>query len=246
MGARTVFVTGASAGIGRAVAERFLEDGWNVALMARRAGPLEEVAAGRAGALPLPGDVTSATDIDTAFAAAAERFGRIDVLFNNAGIFPPAALIDELSVEDWKAAVDVNLTGMVLAARAAFGAMRRQDPQGGRIINNGSISAHAPRPGSVAYTTTKHAITGLTKALELDGRPFGITCGQIDIGNARTALSAGFDQGMAQADGSRRPEPMMELGPVVDAVLLMARMPADATVPFLTVTARAMPWIGRG
>ena len=242
----TVVVTGASAGIGRAVAERFLAEGWNVALMARREGALRAVAEGHQGALVVPGDVTRPEDIDAAFAPAVDRFGRIDVLFNNAGIFPPAALIDELSVEDWRAAVDVNLTGMFLAARAAFGVMRRQAPQGGRIINNGSISAHAPRPGSVAYTTTKHAITGLTKALELDGRAFGITCGQIDIGNARTALSAGFDQGMAQADGSRRPEPMMDLDPVVEAVLLMARMPAEATVPFLTVTARAMPWIGRG
>ena len=242
----TVVVTGASAGIGRAVAERFLAEGWNVALMARREGALRAVAEGHQGALVVPGDVTRPEDIDAAFAPAVDRFGRIDVLFNNAGIFPPAALIDELSVEDWRAAVDVNLTGMFLAARAAFGVMRRQAPQGGRIINNGSISAHAPRPGSVAYTTTKHAITGLTKALELDGRAFGITCGQIDIGNARTALSAGFDQGMAQADGSRRPEPMMDLDPVVEAVLLMARMPAEATVPFVTVTARAMPWIGRG
>ena len=244
--AGTLFVTGASAGIGRAVAERFLAEGWNVALMARRAGPLQEIAAAHPGALPLPGDVTQPAEVDAAFAATLHRFRRIDVLFNNAGVFPPAALIDELSVEDWRAAVDVNLTGMFLAARAAFGAMRRQEPRGGRIINNGSISAHAPRPGSVAYTTTKHAITGLTRALELDGRPFGIACGQIDIGNARTALSAGFDTGMAQADGSVRPEPMMDLAPVVDAVLLMARMPADATVPFLTVTARAMPWIGRG
>ncbi|MGY6410582.1 MAG: SDR family oxidoreductase [Alkalilacustris sp.] len=242
----SVFVTGASAGIGRAVAERFLAEGWDVALMARREAALREVAGGHPRALVVAGDVTREADIDAAFAAAVDRFGRIDVLFNNAGVFPPAALIDELSVEDWRAAVDVNLTGMVLAARAAFGVMRRQEPLGGRIINNGSISAHAPRPRSVAYTTTKHAITGLTRALELDGRAFGITCGQIDIGNARTALSAGFDKGMAQADGSVRPEPMMDLGPVVEAVLLMARMPADATVPFLTVTAQGMPWIGRG
>ncbi len=244
--AGTLFVTGASAGIGRAVAERFLADGWNVALMARRAGALREVAAGRANALVLPGSVTRPEEVESAFAATLERFGRIDVLFNNAGRFPPAALIDEVTVEDWQAAVDVNLTGMFLAARAAFGAMRRQDPPGGRILNNGSIAAHAPRPGSVAYTATKHAITGLTRALELDGRPFGITCGQIDIGNARTALSEGFDRGMAQPDGSVRPEPMMDLAPVVEAVVLMARMPEGASVPFLTVTAAGMPWIGRG
>ncbi|MBK5928747.1 SDR family oxidoreductase [Rhodobaculum claviforme] len=244
--AGTLFVTGASSGIGRAVAERALADGWNVALMARRAEALDAVAEGHASALVLPGDVTDAVAVETAFAAAMARFGRIDVLFNNAGVFPPAALIDEITPEDWRTAVDVNLTGMFLAARAAFGTMRRQDPPGGRIINNGSIAAHAPRPGSVAYTTTKHAITGLTRALELDGRAFGITCGQIDIGNARTPLSSGFDVGMVQPDGSRRPEPLMELGPVVDAVLLMAAMPTGATVPFLTITAAGMPWLARG
>lgn len=244
--AGVMVVTGASSGIGRAVAERALATGWSVALMARRAEALAEVAAGHEAALAQPGEVTDAAAVQHAFDATIARFGRIDVLFNNAGVFPPAALIDEIAPEDWRAAVDVNLTGMFLAARAAFGAMRRQAPAGGRIINNGSIAAHAPRPGSVAYTATKHAITGLTKALELDGRAFGITCGQIDIGNARTALSAGFDAGMAQPDGSRRPEPMMELAPVVDAVMLMAGMPTGATVPFLTVTATGMPWLARG
>ena len=244
--ARTLLVTGASAGIGRAVAEAFLEEGWNVALIARRAAVLEAMAAGRPGALALPADVTDDAAVEAAFDAVAARFGRLDVLFNNAGVFPPGASIDALSVADWRQAVAVNLTGMFLCARAAFRLMRAQDPQGGRIINNGSISSHAPRPGSVAYTATKHAITGLTKSLSLDGRAHGIACGQIDIGNARTELAAGIGAGALQPDGSRRPEPMMELAPVVDAVRCMAGMPADANVQFMTVMATAMPFIGRG
>jgi len=239
-------VTGASAGIGRAVARRFLAEGWGVALLARRPEALAEAAEGHPQALVLPCDVTREAEVDAAFAAAADRFGRIDVLFNNAGLFPPGAPIDEVPLADWQRAVDVNLTGMFLAARAAFRHMRAQDPQGGRIVNNGSISAHAPRPGSVAYTATKHAITGLTKSLSLDGRAFGIACGQIDIGNARTELAAGLGQGALQPDGTRRPEPMMDLDPVVEAVLTMARMPAEANVQFLTVMATAMPFIGRG
>ena len=244
--ARSIVITGASAGIGRAVAEAFLAEGWNAALIARRAAPLEALAEAHPQALALPADVTREEDVEAAFAASFARFGRIDVLFNNAGIFPPAATIDEISLADWQQAVEVNLTGMFLCARAAFRAMRLQDPQGGRIINNGSISAHAPRPGSVAYTATKHAITGLTRSLSLDGRPFGIACGQIDIGNAATELAAGFAQGVRQADGTLRAEPMMSLSPVVEAVRCMAGMPAEANVQFLTVMATNMPFIGRG
>jgi NAD(P)-dependent dehydrogenase (short-subunit alcohol dehydrogenase family) len=242
----SIVITGASSGIGRACAQRFLQAGWNVALIARRAEALAEVAAGQSAALPLPCDVADADGVAAAFAAALTRFGRIDALFNNAGFMPPAQLIDEVDPADWRHIVDVNLTGMFLCARAAFGAMRRQSPQGGRIINNGSIAAHAPRPGSVGYTTTKHAITGLTKTLELDGRPFGITAGQIDIGNARTPMTTGITSGVTQADGSRRAEPGMDLASVAASVLHMASLPPDATIPFLTIMAPGMPWLGRG
>jgi len=244
--APAVVVTGASAGIGRAVAERFLADGWRVALLARRAAVLDAMAEGQANALAIPCDVADVTQVEEAFAAIARHFGRIDVLFNNAGIFRPSGLIDEIPLQDWTDTLAVNLTGMFLCARAAFGQMRRQDPQGGRIINNGSISAHAPRPGSVCYTTTKHAITGLTKSLALDGRPYGIACGQIDIGNARTELAAKIEQGVPQADGSVRAEAMMNVAEVADAVLTMARMPAGANVLSMTVMATTMPFVGRG
>lgn len=243
----TIVITGASAGIGAACAARFLDEGWNVALLARRAAPLQDLAAGHSGrALALPCDVADEHAVAAAFAATVARFGRIDVLFNNAGIFPPTAPIDEVPVAAWRQAVDVNLTGMFLCARAAFGQMRRQSPQGGRIINNGSISAHSPRPGSVCYTATKHAVTGLTRTLELDGRAFDITCGQVDIGNVRTDIAAKFEAGVPQADGSIRPEPVMEMAPVIDAVWLMANLPAEANVPFMTVMASKMPFIGRG
>ncbi len=244
--AGTLLVTGASGGIGRAVAARFLDAGWNVALLARRAEALQALAEGRPGALALPCDVTREAEVEAAFAAALERFGRLDVLFNNAGIFPPSGPIDELELADWQRAVDVNLTGMFLAARAAFRIMRRQSPRGGRIINNGSISAHAPRPGSVGYTATKHAVTGLTRTLALDGRPFDIACGQIDIGNALTDMAEKMTRGVPQADGSVRVEPVMDVAAVVDAVETMARMPAGANVLFLTVMATGMPFVGRG
>lgn len=237
-----IVITGASAGIGAATAARFLDQGWSVALLARRAEPRPD----QPGALPLACDVTDEAQVEAAFAEVVARFGRIDVLFNNAGKMIPGSLIDELSVADWRAMVDVNLTGMFLCARAAFRQMRRQDPIGGRILNNGSISAHAPRPGSVAYTSTKHAITGLTKTLALDGRPFGIAAGQIDIGNARTELAARIEKGVPQADGSIRPEPMMDVAEVAEAVLFMARQPAGTNVPFLTVMASNMPFVGRG
>lgn len=243
---RVLIVTGASSGIGRSVAEKALAAGWRVALLARRADLLEEVAAGRPGALALACDVTDEAQVEAAFAAALARFGRIDALFNNAGIFPRAATIDELSVAEWRAAVEVNLTGMFLCARAAFRAMRAQVPQGGRIVNNGSISAHVPRPGSVAYTATKHAVTGLTRTLALDGRAFGIAAGQIDIGNAATGMAQGFARGVRQADGSLRPEPVMEVADAAEAVMFMLGLPLSANVPFLTIMATAMPYLGRG
>ncbi|GAB4384863.1 SDR family oxidoreductase [Albidovulum sp.] len=244
--ARSVVVTGASSGIGRAVAERFLDAGWKVALVARRAALLEEVARGRPGALVQVCDVTDEAAVEAAFAAAAGRFGRIDVLFNNAGLMRPAALIDEMPVADWREMVEVNLTGMFLCARAAFRQMRRQEPQGGRIINNGSVSAQAPRPGSAAYTATKHAVSGLTRTIALDGRPFAIACGQIDIGNARTALSAQIAAGVPQADGSLRPEPMMAVAEVAEAVLSMASLPLSTNILQMTIMASAMPLVGRG
>ncbi|MBN8290739.1 SDR family oxidoreductase [Rhodobacter sp. NTK016B] len=241
-----IAITGASAGIGRATAELFLSKGWEVALLARRADALAEVADEHQTALPLPCDVTDEDAVASAFDAIARRFGRLDVLFNNAGRMLPGQLIDEMSVADWRGMVDVNLTGMFLCARAAFGQMRRQDPMGGRIINNGSVSAHAPRPGSVAYTATKHAVTGLTKTLALDGRPFDIAAGQIDIGNVRTELAAQIAKGMPQADGSVRAEPMMDLPQVAEAVLHMASQPKGANIPFLSIMATNMPWLGRG
>jgi NAD(P)-dependent dehydrogenase (short-subunit alcohol dehydrogenase family) len=242
----SILITGASAGIGRATAERFLDAGWQVALLARRADALERLGAGRANALVLPADVTDGAQVDAAFAQAVSAFGRLDVLFNNAGRFGPSGLIDEISLEDWRATVAVNLDGMFLCARAAFRQMRAQSPQGGRIINNGSISAHAPRPGSVAYTSTKHAITGLTKTLALDGRPFDICCGQIDIGNAVTEMTAAMASGVRQADGSLRAEDRMDVSHVADAVFHMAALPLGANVLFTTIMASKMPLVGRG
>ena len=244
--AQTLVVTGASAGIGRATAALFLDRGWNVALLARRAGPMEEIAEGRQSALVLPCDVADMAAVDAAFDAAAARFGRIDALFNNAGVFPRGGMIDEIPYDSWTEALAVNLTGMFNAARAAFRHMRAQAPQGGRIINNGSIAAHAPRPGSVCYTTTKHAVTGLTKTLALDGRRFDIACGQIDVGNARTELAAAMEKGVPQADLSIRAEPMMEVAEVAEAVWSMAALPISANVLSMTVMATKMPFVGRG
>lgn len=242
----SILITGASAGIGRATAERFLDAGWQVGLLARRGGALASIAAGRANALTLTADVTQEAEVESAFASAVSTFGRLDVLFNNAGRFGPSGLIDEISPAEWRATVAVNLDGMFLCARAAFRQMRAQSPQGGRIINNGSISAHAPRPGSVAYTSTKHAITGLTKTLALDGRPFDICCGQIDIGNATTDMTAAMASGVRQADGSLRAEDRMDVSHVADTVLQMASLPLSANVLFTTIMASRMPFVGRG
>lgn len=242
-------VTGAGSGIGKAVAQAFLAKGWRAVLIGRRREALDAAisdAPNPENGLAIACDVGDAAGVDAAFAEVETRFGRLDVLFNNAGVMLPGSLIDDLSVEDWKRAVDTNLTGSFLCARAAFSLMRRQKPQGGRIINNGSISAHAPRPGSVAYTATKHAVTGLTKTLALDGRPFDIACGQIDIGNAATDMVARMRQGVPQADGAIRPEATMDVRHVADAVLHMASLPLDANVLFMTVMASKMPFVGRG
>ena len=238
---KTILITGAGSGIGRATARAFLAAGWSVALMGRRAEALAETAAGQP-ALLLAADVTNPAEVDAAFA----KLPRLDVLFNNAGISAPAATIDEISVEQWLAVSNTNITGMFLCARAAFRLMRHQNPRGGRIINNGSISAHVPRPGSVPYTMSKHAVTGLTRTLGLDGRAFDIAAGQIDIGNALTDMAAGFTKGVTQANGQVAIEPVMDVAHVADAVLHMANLPLEVNVPFMTIMARDMPYIGRG
>jgi NAD(P)-dependent dehydrogenase (short-subunit alcohol dehydrogenase family) len=243
---KTILITGASAGIGRAAALGFLDAGWKVGLLARREEPLRAVTEGNANALALPADVTDAASVAAAFDTFCDWAGRIDVLFNNAGVGSFSTTIDEIPVETWLNVVAINLTGSFLCARAAFRAMREQTPQGGRIINNGSISAHAPRPGSVPYTSTKHAITGLTKSLSLDGRPFDICASQIDIGNALTEMAQAMTTGMPQPDGSVRPEAVMDVRHVASSVLHMANLPLDANVQFMTVMAPKMPFIGRG
>jgi NAD(P)-dependent dehydrogenase (short-subunit alcohol dehydrogenase family) len=236
-------VTGAGSGIGRGVARALAADGWQLALLGRREDALRETLP---EALVLPTDVCDEAQVDAAFRAVEARFGRLDLLFNNAGIAAPPVDIDELSVAQWRAVVDTNLTGSFLCARGAFGLMKRQSPRGGRIINNGSISAHAPRPNSAPYTSTKHAITGLTRSLSLDGRPYDIACGQIDIGNAATDMAAPMQRGVRQANGQVAVEPTMAVGDVARAVLYMAGLPLSANVQFMTVMATAMPYIGRG
>src|SRR4051812_34203906 len=245
---KVAVVTGAGSGIGREVARQMLADGYRVALAGRREAQLNETAGGHLDAILGPCDVTRPHDVERPFEAAPGQWGRVDVLFNNAGVFGPAASVDEISLDDWNATVAVNLTGSMLCAAAAVRTMKAQEPQGGRIINNGSISAHSPRPRTVAYTVTKHAITGLTKSIELDGRRFGISCGQIDIGNAATDLmdEIGVGSGAVQADGSRQAEPTFPVQDAARAVLLMAGMPASANVGSLLVTAAGMPFIGRG
>jgi NAD(P)-dependent dehydrogenase (short-subunit alcohol dehydrogenase family) len=241
-------VTGAGSGIGRQVAVELASRGHRLVLAGRRADPLQETAALCAGTdvLAVPTDVRDADAVDALFAAAVRRHGRIDLLFNNAGMSGPAGTIDELDPADWATVIDTNLTGSFLCARAAFRAMRSQDPQGGRIINNGSISAYVPRPGTVAYAASKHAITGLTRSIALDGRPFGIACGQIDVGNAETAIAAAMASGVPQPDGTVRPEPTMDVAEVGRAVAHMAGLPLDANVLFMTIMATTMPYVGRG
>lgn len=244
---RTAIITGAGSGIGRAVALGFMDAGFRVALLGRRLSALQETLNLRtdsSGCLALPVDVRQEAAVEDAFDKASAAFGGIGVLFNNAGCFSRPSPVEDVTLEDWQSVIDTNLTGMFLCARAAFRRMKMTG--GGRIINNGSISAHVPRPHSVAYTCSKHAVTGLTKTLSLEGRAYRIACGQIDIGNAITAMTAGFTADMLQADGSRRGEPVMGVERVTESVLLMARMPLDANVQFLTVMATSMPYIGRG
>lgn len=243
---KTILITGAGSGIGRATARRFLGAGWRVALTGRREAPLHETAEGHDDALVQSCDVTDPASVEALFAAIEGQWGRLDALFNNAGTNVPGRPIDEIPVEDWLKVCDTNITGMFLVARGAFGLMRRQQPQGGRIINNGSISAHVPRPGSAPYTMSKHAVTGLTRTLSLDGRRFDIACGQIDIGNALTDMAEAMTRGVPQADGSTAIEAVMDVGHVADAVLHMASLPPEANVQFMNVMATKMPFIGRG
>jgi NAD(P)-dependent dehydrogenase (short-subunit alcohol dehydrogenase family) len=248
--AKVAIVTGAGSGIGRAVSLALLAAGWSVGLAGRRAELLAETQAlaGDAGvrALPQATDVADPASVAGLFDAVGERFGRLDLLFNNAGTGAPPVPLEELSIEHWRRVVDINLTGAFLCTQAAFRLMKSQEPQGGRIINNGSISAHVPRPRSVAYTATKHAITGLTRSTSLDGRAYGIACGQIDIGNAGTEMTKAMSKGVMQADGSIAAEPVMDVKAVADAVLYMAGLPLAANVQFMTVMATDMPFIGRG
>jgi len=243
---KTILITGASSGIGRATAELFLNNGWKVGILARRANVLEEMAGHYPAAVPLVADVTDMDAVQAAFSDFIDQAGRLDVLFNNAGIFTLGGTIDEIAVEDWYASVNVNLNGMFLCARSAFAAMRAQSPQGGRIINNGSIAAYVPRPGSAPYTATKHAITGLTRSLSLDGRPFDIACGQIDIGNAQTPMIEELNRKALAANPNAEPAQTMSVDDAASSVLHMASLPLSANVQFMTVMATKMPYIGRG
>ncbi|MFD9894786.1 SDR family oxidoreductase [Amycolatopsis sp. NPDC059027] len=238
-------VTGAGSGLGREIARALLADGYQVALAGRRAGALDETAGGHDSALAVPTDVADPASVAALFDAVRDRWGRLDLLVNNAGVSLGGA-VDELSVEDWRRSVDTNLTGMFLCAQQAVRLMKAQDPRGGRIINNGSISAHSPRPASVAYTATKHAITGLTRSISLDGRAWNVACGQIDIGNAATEMTERMAAGIPQADGRIAAEPTFDARHVADAVRYMAALPLDANVQFLTITATTMPFVGRG
>lgn len=246
---KVAVVTGAGSGIGRAVAAELLRTGWSVALAGRRTGPLEETAATAPedACLVVRTDVSRPDDVTALFTAVRDRFGRLDLLFNNAGTFGPGGVpFEELPYDAWRHVVDTNLNGAFLCAQAAFRQMKEQDPRGGRIINNGSVSAHTPRPHSAPYTATKHALTGLTKALSLDGRPYGIAVGQIDIGNAATGMTAGMRTGALQANGEIAPEPVMDVADVARTVRHMAELPLEANVQFATVLATGMPYVGRG
>ncbi len=243
-------VTGAGSGLGRAITRKLLTAGWQVAAAGRREPELRETVLPGAwspdATLAMSADITVPESVAALFAAVGERWQRLDLLVNNAGVFGPAGAVDELALPEWQQIVDTNLTGSFLCAHHAVGMMKAQDPMGGRIINNGSISAHSPRPRSVGYTATKHAITGLTKSIALDGRKFDIACGQIDIGNAATEMTRGISRGAVQADGSVVAEPTFDAEHVADAVLAMASLPLSANVQFLTIMATKMPFVGRG
>jgi NAD(P)-dependent dehydrogenase (short-subunit alcohol dehydrogenase family) len=250
-GAGVVVVTGAGSGLGRAITHALLAADFRVALLGRTRSSLEETTAGapdaaQGAALVLPTDVTDADQVEAAFDAVMERWGRVDVLVNNAGLFGPSGEVDSIDPEQWRQTIEVNLTGSFLCAAAAVRRMKRQHPRGGRIVNNGSISAHVPRPHSAAYTASKHAVTGLTRSIALDGRAHDIVCGQIDIGNAHTDMTAGFAEGVTQADGEVRPEPTFDARHVADAVVHLAGLPLEVNVPFLTIMASGMPYLGRG
>lgn len=242
-------VTGAGTGVGRAAALALLAAGYSVSLAGRTLKTLQETAdmsGAGARALPVPTDVTDAGAVESLFQQTVKAFGRVDVVFNNAGLNAPPVEMDELSVDQWREIVDVNLNGVFICTREAFHVMRTQDPQGGRIINNGSISAHVPRPFSAPYTATKHAITGLTRCTSLDGRKYNIACGQIDIGNAETSMTERMSAGVPQADGTIQVEPKMDVAHVGDAIVHMASLPLDANIQFMTIMATKMPFIGRG
>jgi NAD(P)-dependent dehydrogenase (short-subunit alcohol dehydrogenase family) len=247
---KIAIVTGAGSGIGKTVTLALLREGYHVALAGRRKDRLEQTVkdAGSAGsqALVVPTDVSNRESVLALFAKVKEVFGRLDLLFNNAGVFPPGVPLEDLSFEQWKAAVDINLTGTFLCTQEAIKIMKSQVPRGGRIINNGSISAHAPRPNSAAYTATKHAITGLTKCTSLDCRKYDIACGQIDIGNAATEITSKMATGVPQANGTIAVEPVMDVSHVASAVLYMASLPLDTNVQFMTIMATKMPFVGRG
>ncbi|MBP0492693.1 SDR family oxidoreductase [Pararoseomonas indoligenes] len=246
MADRFAVVTGAGQGIGRAAAQALLADGWIVAVFGRRLEPLQETIAGRDSGHAITCDVGDHGQVQAAFAEVKSRFGRLDLLFNNAGRGAPAVDFDELPLADWRGVVAANLDGTFYCAQAAYRIMKNQSPKGGRIINNGSISAHAPRPGAAAYTATKHAVTGLTKQIVLDGRKHDITASQIDIGNAATPMTERMTNGVMQPDGSMMAEPRMDVALVGKTVAHMASMPLEANIPFLTIMATKMPWLGRG
>jgi len=247
---KVALITGGGTGIGKAAALALAKDGYAVVITGRRKEPLDKTAAEieklGAKALGVVADVGKPGDVDALFAKTMEKFGRLDVLFNNAGMGAPPVMLEDLPFEKWQQVVDVNLTGVFLCTQAAFRIMKDQNPRGGRIINNGSISAHAPRPNSAPYTSTKHAVTGLTKAASLDGRRYDIAVGQIDIGNAHTELAARMANGVPQADGSIKPEPLMDVTHVGQSVAFMASLPLESNVLFLTVMATKMPFVGRG
>ncbi|WP_035485119.1 SDR family oxidoreductase [Geminicoccus roseus] len=245
---KIALITGGGSGVGRSTALALAKAGWSVVVAGRRQEQLDGVVQelGTDKALGVATDVSDDASVQNLFAKIKERFGRLDLLFNNAGTFGRNALLEELTYDDWKAVVDANLTGSFLCTREAFKLMKDQDPQGGRIINNGSISAHVPRPNSIAYTATKHAVTGLTRSTSLDGRKYNIACGQIDIGNAASEMTKKMDGGVPQADGSIKPEPKIDAAHVADTIVHMASLPLDANVQFVTVMATKMPFIGRG
>lgn len=246
---KSVIITGAGSGIGRAVALEMLQVGFRVVLAGRRADALQEtiaLAGDRADAVAVPTDVTDPSSVERLFQQAVDAFGRVDVLFNNAGVSAPGMPLEDVDFADWKRVVDVNLTGAFLCTQQAFRQMKRQTPAGGRIINNGSVSAQTPRPNSASYTATKHAITGLTKSTSLDGRKYNIACGQIDIGNAGTDMTSKMSAGVPQANGSMAPEPTINVRHIAEAVIFMAGLPLDANVQSMTVMATSMPLVGRG